>query len=57
MTAQTVAQRKAAERARKALAGLAEVRGIYAHPDDHAPIKEAAAKISRKRAKKAKAKD
>lgn len=44
MTAQTPAQRKAAERARKAEAGLAEVRGIYAPPERHAEVKKAAAK-------------
>ena len=34
-------------RARKAEAP--EVRGIFAHPDDHAEVKEAAAKIARRR--------
>jgi len=42
MTAKTPAQRKAAERARKALAGISEVRGIFAPPADHAAIKQAA---------------
>jgi hypothetical protein len=36
----TAAQRKAAERARKAAEGLAEVRGIWARPEDHARLKE-----------------
>ena len=31
-----------------------EVRGIFAHPDDHAEVKEAAAKIARRRARAAK---
>lgn len=48
MTAATPAERKAAERARKAKAGLAEVRGIFAPPEKHAAIKEAAAKVLRK---------
>jgi len=56
MTAATPAQRKAAERARQAEAGLAEVRlGIYAPPEHHAEIKRAAVleaeKLARKRAK------
>ena len=41
----TPAQRKATERARKAAAGLVEVRGIYAQPEKHAAIKQAAAAI------------
>ena len=44
MTAATPAQRKAAERARKAAAGLAEVRGIHAPAEHHPEIKEAALK-------------
>lgn len=51
MTAATPAQRKAAERARKAAAGLSEVRGIHAPADKHDAIREAAAKVLRKRAK------
>jgi hypothetical protein len=39
----------AAFRARKAAAQLSEVRGIFAHTDDHAAIKAAAAKINKKR--------
>jgi len=31
-----------------------EVRGIFAHPDDHAEVKEAAAKIARRRQRAAK---
>ena len=45
MTAATPAQRKATERAKKAAAGLTEVRGIYAPPEKHAAIKQAAAAI------------
>jgi len=56
MTAATSRERKAAERARRAAAGLAEVRlGIYAPPEHHAEIKRAAVlvadKLARKRAK------
>ena len=54
MTAQTNAQRQAAFRARKAQEATTEVRGIFAHQDDHAEIKEAAAKIARRRARAAK---
>lgn len=49
MTAQTPAQRKAAERQRHKEAGRTEVRGIYAKPADHAAIKAHAAKLARKR--------
>lgn len=49
MTAQTPAQRKAAERQRHKEAGRTEVRGIYADPADHAAIKKCAAKLARKR--------
>lgn len=53
--AKTNAERQRAFRERKAAEQQAtEVRGIYAHPDDHAEIKEAAAKISRRRARLAK---
>jgi hypothetical protein len=53
--AKTNAERQAAFRQRKAAEQQAtEVRGIYAHPDDHAEIKEAAAKIGRRRARQAK---
>jgi hypothetical protein len=51
VTAQTTAQRQEALRARRALLGLIEVRGIYAHPDDHPAIKSAAEKLRRKRIK------
>lgn len=49
MTAKTVAERQRALRAARAEAGLVEVRGIWAHPDDHAAIKAFAAKLQRKR--------
>ena len=49
MTAQTAAERQAARRARKAAAGEAEVRGIFAPPDEHKPIKAYAAKLAKKR--------
>ena len=52
--AKTPAERQAAFRARKAQADTAEVRGIFAHPDDHADIKAAAAKIARRRERQAK---
>ena len=48
--AKTPAERKAAQRARLAQKGLAEVRGIFAHPDDHAKIKAAAARVKKRRA-------
>ncbi len=41
-------------RARKAEQHATEVRGVFAHPDDHAEVKEAAAKIARRRARVAK---
>lgn len=48
MTAQTPAERKAAERQRRAEAGLVRLE-VYAHPDDHEAIKALAAKLQRKR--------
>lgn len=53
--AKTAAERQAAFRARKAESP--EVRGIFAHPEDHQAIKEAAAKITRKRQRAEKRKD
>lgn len=55
-TAKTGAQRIAELRARRAADGIVEVRGIFAHQDDHEAIKESAAKITRKRERAAKAK-
>lgn len=52
--AKTNAERQRDFRARKAQTDAAEVRGIFAHPDDHAAIKEAAAKIARRRQRAAK---
>lgn len=48
-TAKTNAERQAAFRLRKANEQAAEVRGIFAHPDDHAEMKKAAAQIGRRR--------
>ncbi len=53
--AKTNAERQRAFRERKATEQQAtEVRGIFSHPDDHAEVKEAAAKIARRRARLAK---
>ena len=55
MIAKTNAERQAAFRARKATEQQAtEVRGIFAHPDDHKQIKDEAAKIARRRTRLAK---
>jgi hypothetical protein len=51
MPAKTNAQRQQDLRDRRAAEQAAEVRGIYAHLDDHEAIKEAAAKINRRRAR------
>lgn len=45
----TNAERQREFRQRKADTEATEVRGIFAHPDDHAEVKEAAAKIARRR--------
>lgn len=50
VTAKTPAERKAAERQRRSDAGLVRLE-LYAHPEDHASIKEHAAKLQRKREK------
>ena len=47
--AKTNAERQREFRQRKADTEATEVRGIFAHPDDHAEVKEAAAKIARRR--------
>lgn len=52
--AKTNAERQREYRARKAAETVTEVRGIFAHPDDHAEVKEAAAKIARRRQRAAK---
>jgi hypothetical protein len=45
MTAQTTAQRQEALRARRAMLGLTEVRGIYLPPALHPKLKQIAAKL------------
>ena len=45
--AKTPAERQAAFRARKI--DLPEVRGVFAHPDDHARVKAYAAKVAKQR--------
>jgi hypothetical protein len=53
--AKTNAERQREFRQRKAAEENAtEVRGIFVHPDDHAEVKEAAAKIARRRTRLAK---
>lgn len=47
----TNAERQRAFRARKAGQATTEVRGVFAHPDDHQAVKDYAAKLSKKRAK------
>jgi hypothetical protein len=42
-------EKQADYRARQAMLGLTEVRGIYAHPADHKAIKEYAAKLTHSR--------
>jgi len=49
--AMTNAERQRAFRARKAGQATTEVRGLFAHPDDHQAVKDYAAKLARKRAK------
>ena len=49
MTAKTNAERQREYRARKASQQSTEVRGIFAHADDHASLKGHAAKMARKR--------
>lgn len=51
----TNAERQRAFRARKAAQAAAEVRGVFAHPDDHLAVKDYAAKLAKKRAKAEKA--
>ena len=48
--AKTTTERQREFRQRKA--GTPEVRGIFAHPDDHEAIKAHAAKLARKRERK-----
>lgn len=49
--AKTNAERQKEWRQRKADANATEVRGIFAHPDDHQAVKDEAAKINRRRAR------
>lgn len=49
----TNAERQAAFRKRQAEQEATEVRGIFAHKDDHVAIKTYAAKLAKKRAKTA----
>jgi hypothetical protein len=49
MIAKTTAERQREFRQRKAEAP--EVRGIFAHPDDHVAVKKYAAKIAQSRAR------
>jgi len=51
MIAKTNAERQRQYRDRKAQEGETEVRGIYAHPDDHQAVKAYAEKLARKRQK------
>jgi hypothetical protein len=52
--AKTTAERQREFRARKAEQQATEVRGIFAHADDHEPIKAHAAKLQRARERLAK---
>ncbi len=54
MTAKTTAERQREFRARQAGQQATEVRGIFAHPDDHQQVKDEAAKIARRRTRLAK---
>lgn len=47
--AMTAAERKARERSRKIAAGLRPVREIYAHPEDHAAVRQYAELLKSKR--------
>ena len=53
-TAKTNAERQRAFRASKAAQTAAEVRGLFAHPDDHQAIREAAKRLADRLAKKRK---
>ena len=54
MTAKTTAERQREFRARQAGQQATEVRGIFAHPDEHRAVKDEAAKINRRRARSVK---
>ena len=49
MTAKTNAERQRDYRARKASQHATEVRGMFAHADDHAGLKAHAAKLAKRR--------
>lgn len=49
MTAKTTNERQREMRERREAAGLKEVRNLWCHPDDEAPVKAYAAKLQRKR--------
>lgn len=53
MTAKTNAERQADLKARRQAAGLVPVTNLWAHPDDVQAIREAAAKLARKREREA----
>jgi len=49
--AKSNAERQREFRQRKADTEATEVRGIFAHPDDHQAVRDEAAKINRRRAR------
>lgn len=49
MTAQSTSERQEALRAKRAMLGMTEVRGIYLPPDLHAELKRIAAELLKKR--------
>jgi len=55
MVGKTNAERQAAYRQRQTEQAASEVRGIFAHKDDHEAIKACAAKLAKKRTKSANA--
>ena len=54
MTAKTLTERVTESKHRKRDAGLKEVRSLWAHPEDHAALREHAAKLARRRERAAK---
>jgi predicted RNA-binding protein YlxR (DUF448 family) len=52
MTAQTTRERQEALRARRAMLGMTEARGIYLHPDDHAQLKRYAKRLQARHLKR-----
>lgn len=54
MTAKTSTQRAAAFAERQKDLGRKEIRHLWAHPEDHQPIRDAAAKLARRRERAAK---